>query len=306
VANTAWTLGDDDGAAYEGFQQNVTIADDSNTHVASIFIKKDNDESRFPELQCDLQNGSTPLNFRIQLNTKTGEIADRSSTGTISYGTIDCGDWWRLWVSIANNSTGNTLYTWRHYPAFATTLGGTTQTTGTIVADCAQLELAESFPGPVVFTTTTAQTTNQDNLSYPEPGWFDAAGTVVAEYKKTQEPNTGFVIGDTSAAEAPLYTAQAIDAASTDGTNTHNTGDVITAGKRLRGGARWSGSTLAVNSTEATAEVSGSYDGSWGLTVLRVGDRDASARNVNCPLNSVMIYTNDVGSTTLAALTDYD
>jgi hypothetical protein len=303
VANTAWTLGDDNGADDEFFTQTVTIPDDSNTHVASIFIKKDSDESRFPEFVLFLGGGSFP-SIGVQLNTKTGATTTRSVVGTTEHGVIDCGDWWRLWGSVTNDGTGNTTATFRVAPAISTTFGTKEDAaTGTIVADSAQLELIDTFPGPVVHTTTTAQTTNSDDLSYPEPGWVDSAATVAASWKQlaangaTNQSlvgNTGrFYMGVSAADVLKTNFNGGIGSLTGPGFNTEHHAAIS-----------WSGTSLDL-ALLGDLDTNRVYDGDFNFTTIWIGTNAASG-GINGTISDVMLYTNDVGRTTLAALTDYD
>ncbi len=176
-ANTAYTLTDDDGAAYEFLIQDITIPDDSNTHCVSCFIKKDNDETRFPDVQARL-NG---VAHAVQINTKTGALNDRLNPRSDAYGIIDRGDWWQVWLNITNDSSGDTTLSFYCFPA-VTTIWGVLQlaATGSIIIDAAQVELNKSTPSSFIFTTTAAasRATESGYPLYTLPlGLFDAEGT---------------------------------------------------------------------------------------------------------------------------------
>jgi hypothetical protein len=156
VANTAWTIEDDDASSHEGIKQTITVPDDSNTHVFSVFIKKDSNTSRFPELQMTLTGGTTKSTYG-QVNTSTGATLKRIGSGTIT--SVSEGDWWRVIVNVTNNGTGNTSLTVKVFPAITTSLGSIeATTTGSIIVDQAQVELNQSFASSPIITTTVAVT----------------------------------------------------------------------------------------------------------------------------------------------------
>jgi len=168
VANTAWTI-EDDGATIEYIYQTLTIPDDSNTHTLSVFIKKDNDETRFPEIQCVLKGGTTSVYHIVQVNTKTGAYYNRINTNSDLTEIEDWGDWWRVKVNATNNSSGNTSLQVSIYPAVTTTWGTTeSAATGSIVIDWPQVELNSSFPSSPIYTEGTAVTRSSDILTYPD------------------------------------------------------------------------------------------------------------------------------------------
>lgn len=171
VANTAWTLGDDNGAAFEAIIQGITVANDSNAHASHIFIKKDADTSRFPEIQLKL-TGGTVQQINTQLNTSTGAKNDRVETGTVASSvesvTINGEVWWRLNQYVTNNTTGNVTLQMIIYPA-ATGVIGTTDatTTGEIIVDLPQIESNTTFTTSPIITTTAAVTRAATDLYYP-------------------------------------------------------------------------------------------------------------------------------------------
>jgi len=152
VANKAWTIEDDRGAGPEWIQQDVTIADDSESHTFSLYVQKDDDETRFPEFELVLQGG-TLTSLYFQINTKTGASAVRAGAGTATVVDVNA-DWWRVSLTVTNNSTGNTTARCSILPAKTTVLGTDGTATGSIVIDAAQFELNSTSAGPFIETTT--------------------------------------------------------------------------------------------------------------------------------------------------------
>ncbi len=169
----------DDSSNFEHLLQDVTIADDSTWWSGSIHILKDNDETRFPELQLLVQGGTAQLIF-VQINTKTGATAVRSSTGTVNYYVEDKGNYWRLTVSVLNNSTGNTTLRTTIFPARGTTLGGSSAaTTGSIIVWGFQAENAK-FSSSYIPTTDSSVTRTADYLRYPATGNISGTACTIA------------------------------------------------------------------------------------------------------------------------------
>lgn len=67
-------------------------------YMASIFILKDADTTRFPEFYLRLSNGANEQ--YVQVNTSTGQLAVRSSTGAPPAPVIvSAGNYWKLFIS---------------------------------------------------------------------------------------------------------------------------------------------------------------------------------------------------------------
>lgn len=170
--NTAWALGDDDGGGVEYIRQSVTIANDSNTHTVSLYIKKDSNTTRYPAFYMSLAGGATPRNHMAWLNTSTGATVNESglADGIVTVTSVNSA-WWRISIASANNTTGNTSLTLYIQPARGTVIGTTSNAaTGTIVIDQAQVELNVSFPSSPIPTTTGSVTRNADNNTRPTAG----------------------------------------------------------------------------------------------------------------------------------------
>lgn len=103
TVGTPWTITDPNTGSIAAQFYADTIANDSLPHTYSLFILKDNDETRFPSFGMSL-TGGTGVFIGCKINTKTGELANTGDNTTI----IDYGDWWRVSITTYNNSTGNT------------------------------------------------------------------------------------------------------------------------------------------------------------------------------------------------------
>lgn len=187
AANTASTLTDDDGAAFEFVLENITIPDDSNSIVCRVFLKKDEDETRFPEIRLRLVNG-TEQNIAYQINTKTGADNVRISTGSVNSEVNLQGDWWELLIEVTNNSTGNISGQVIIYPARATSLGELTNSaTGSIIVGNVELHLNKTIAqvrgSTPIFTSGSTVSVDATDLSFDDANHADLEGAYFCEVK---------------------------------------------------------------------------------------------------------------------------
>lgn len=180
--NTASTLTDNDGAAFEFVEKLTTVANDSATHTLEAWIAKDSDETRFPDLLAQLVGGST-VTESGHLNTSSGVGGSRHSSAVV---VVDRGLWWQMLVPVTNNSSGNTSLRYRLYPAITDVFETTdVAATGSIEVAHTSLHLNKTVAevknlSPVV--TSGAAVTRGDTLieRSPRAGAFDeTSGTVM-------------------------------------------------------------------------------------------------------------------------------
>jgi hypothetical protein len=181
AANTAYTITDTDAGTASRIEHTFTVADDSNPHTFSLSIGKDADETTFPELVASL-SGGTVQNEIVQINKNTGATGNRG-TSNGSHVVEDDGDFWRLSLTLTNNSSGNTsLIIFIRPAAGHTTLGANLDSTltGSAVFDAAQLESGVTFATTPIHTTTAAATREADDLLYANAwDWTnDIAGSI--------------------------------------------------------------------------------------------------------------------------------
>lgn len=191
TANAATTLTDADGAIQEGVNQEITIANDSNSHTASIFVLKDSDTSRFPHLRLQY-TGGTGVAESIVLDTSAGTFVEDDADGSASVD--DFGLWWKVVLTLANNTTGNTTATIRVLAAFNS--DGTTTpavaATGSIIVGHVQLEEDQAWASSPIVTTSSAVTRNGDILKTTDIDWFNQLeGTLYIEAAWARVPTAG-------------------------------------------------------------------------------------------------------------------
>jgi len=118
-STSAYVLTDNSTSQFQGIQQNITVANNSQTYTASVFILKTTGVSQSVGLNLGLIGG-TAVNNYPRIDTTAGTVI--SGTATISsYNNL----WWRIQAPITNNSSGNTTLQLQLYPAvFATTATG--------------------------------------------------------------------------------------------------------------------------------------------------------------------------------------
>ena len=110
-SNTASTLTDNDGVASEFVTQEVTITPSTGANVLRVFVKKDSDETRFPEfgIRHTLSDVNSARRF-LQVNTLNGDsgVATSSGTGADEVNSWDA-NWWEVLISSTNNGLNDTI-----------------------------------------------------------------------------------------------------------------------------------------------------------------------------------------------------
>ncbi len=196
---TADTIEDDSGVSHEDVRQTITILDDSASWTFSVYIRKDSDTSRFPEIQLDF-TGGTPIQFAVQINTSTGATIVRTGPGSVS--SQDAGDYWRFIFTQANNSTGNTAVQMRVLPARTTVFGGVEPAaTGSAIFWGYQVEEG-AFATSYMKTTTATVTRAADDPTMAVSnikGFNDSESTLFVEFD--QFGNTVIAGNSTQAVE---------------------------------------------------------------------------------------------------------
>ena len=175
----------------------------------SLFIKKDNNESRFPEFFNRMFNGGTSEVYSvIQLNTKTGAIIERVGGGTRSYKIEDYGDYWRLQISLLDNNTGNVTYRFYIRPAFTDVFGNVANnaTTGFIEVWGLQNEVG-SYATSYIPTSGSTVTRNRDAISLNGINALlgDNAGTFMVDVKWFETLSSISLSDGTSGNRLSLY-----------------------------------------------------------------------------------------------------
>ena len=127
---TADTVTDNDNATTQSLGQTVSVADDTEWRTASIYIKKDAIDTRFPEISLTYKNGvDAPfLNLQFQTKPDPTDIDDtpravRSSNGNTQSAINEVGDFWQVFLKVQNNGQGNNELELTLSPSATTALG---------------------------------------------------------------------------------------------------------------------------------------------------------------------------------------
>lgn len=160
---SADTVEDTASASLGACYQTLAIADDSLPRVFSAFIKKNGGE-RYPGLRMSLLNG-TSVAGRVFIDVQTGALVNIDDT--VASGAEDLGDYWRLWMRVDNNGTGNTLLAVYLYPAMSTDgIILDVAALGTNVFWGMQIEEDVLFPSFYIKTTTAPVTRAADDIRF--------------------------------------------------------------------------------------------------------------------------------------------
>lgn len=184
--NTATLISDTSTSATPGRYKGQLVQPLANeVWCASVYIKKDTNTTRFP---CLRYYNSSALDLRVHFNTKTGEYVTATggaSSVIVGSGVIDCGDWWRFWISgyFTTAPTGHRIYL---YPAWSATLSSTSSNTatGSMIAWGAQAERG-AYPTsyvPAPSTTAVTRTIDQYLIQNISSFYNQVEGTIVVEF----------------------------------------------------------------------------------------------------------------------------
>ncbi len=290
---TADTLTDDSAVNFEGLEQTITVANNSTPWTATVYIKKDSDETRFPELQIKL-TGGTLQRVNVSLNTSTGAILERSSTGTTVVSVQDAGDYWRLRVTVDNNTTGNVTLEVFLFPAAGSTLGTiVASATGSIIAWGVQLENA-GHPLSYISTTTAAVTRSLDVVGTTDVSWLNQSeGTLLVE--ALQEALFGAAdyliqIDDGGSSDRVFLVVDTNDKVTFNTTNSGgNNGSsvaaaIVVAGTSFKAIGAYAQDNVVAGKDgvlDATPDTTADFPTADTLTTVRIGDSHAGDRTLN-------------------------
>lgn len=153
-AGQADTITDSSGLTAVLRSTDGTIANDASDWTASLYVRKDADTSRTPQVLLQFSGGSTIV-AGVTIQTDTGILeapyvgGDADASGVIDVDT----DWWRLWFRKSNNVSGNVLLRLLIYPAPASgAQTGSVIVWGANLTNTSSVQPYEPAPAYVVVT----------------------------------------------------------------------------------------------------------------------------------------------------------
>lgn len=199
-STTADTITDNSAVAFQGVQEFITVAADTATYTASVYVKKTTGGTS-PTFALNFTiTGGTAVTIQPRLNTDTGVVI--AGGGSVQ----NAGNYWRLICSVTNNaSVGNTSLSLSIYPATAVNNSGSdaATATGSAVIWGAQVEQG-SFATSYIPTVASQVTRSADVASVNTLSpWYNAAeGTLYAEASKYVVTTDGYAFSANSGAVA--------------------------------------------------------------------------------------------------------
>lgn len=124
---TAVRIQDDNATNEESRNFALTVTNNSQTHLAGVYVRKRAVSGAYPALYMQLTGGTIGTSGVVVVNPLTGTY----NFSTNFAGVIDVDEnWWFVWAGLTNNSTGNTTMNVQLRPAFNNT-GSTTAVVST-------------------------------------------------------------------------------------------------------------------------------------------------------------------------------
>lgn len=158
-----------------------------------------------------------------------------------------------------------------------------------IAVDMAQFENGSFATSPIP-TTTTSQTRNFDQLSYPLTGIQNTIGTAYCQFSKGTQGYTGNgrLIASTGASNNGLFTNATPNINLFDGTNTVSL--TVTSGATDKLVGTWGGTTINVYAN-GIAGATMTFDGDLGLvTALEIGGSGGASNSIDGCIQQVKVY----------------
>lgn len=184
----AQKINDDSASQFGRIRQSLTVADDSNEHVFSLYIAKSSFAGTSDICQMRLDyTGGTGINGSVRLDPADGST---NNAGDVTDAWVEeVGDFWRVTLVVANNGSGNTNLNVDFLPSVESTLGGGTDVSlqGQKTIWGAQVEKA-AFPSTYIPTTTASVTRNEETFQAP---YHVAADQDITIYAHLKERGTG-------------------------------------------------------------------------------------------------------------------
>ena len=288
-------------------QQNISVADDTSVYCFSVDLQKDPSAQTEAIFRPALVGGTSQITGVADFKMHPATGAFDVGAGLIDGGVIDAGDWWRIWCTIQNNGSGNTLIRPVITPSY---------TGGAITIDYPQVELG-AYPTSPIVTGAAAVTRAADLATVPLDrfGYNPAAGTllldaIVADPDAVQYFTT-IAVGtpDNRLYELRNGLGQITAVTSVCGSQTTFTilpEGSIARGDRLRAAIALGGGTMTA-SANGGAPVSAAIPASLpAVTTLHIGSNFTGNVGANGLYRSLMYIPRRLSAAEIMALTASD
>lgn len=328
---TADTL-TDTGAGYGQVQQLITIPNNSDGYVFSVFIKKTIGAATFPGMGLRYDTGGANRTIAITINTDTGTYASRSIFPiTPEYVKIESHkDYWRCSIGLFNNNTGNTVAQLNLWPAVNSDASSLWDpaTTGSAIFWGAQFEKANpGFTAPFtvnsltrtsyIATTTVAVTRAADVFTWDgtetRAADISSSGLLYTNIPENDFPAwnsaTAYAIESGSGANSVVY--KHVKYASLQASNTNHQPDTSPTWWSVIGATNAYAMVDTQVGTQTVASVGGHIIASLKIgpvTSINFINVSADTITVNIYSAGVIVYTTVIdftGGTSGVPVTDY-
>ena len=181
---TAFRVVDASASARISARADVTIPADTVRRTWSWLVQKRAPELPIAQFRVDHNGGSGGGRLWLNLDTGTGEASTAAAIGNPTHGVRDVGDWWLVWVSVANGGSDTSTRLWI-FPAVSPDVesNADNELTGEVTIDGLQLEEGVSVPSSRVETVgaTAARAADVASMALAagevELTWLDATDT---------------------------------------------------------------------------------------------------------------------------------
>ena len=212
---TAFRVVDASASARISARADVTIPADTVRRTWSWLVQKRAPELPIAQFRVDHNGGSGGGRLWLNLDTGTGEASTAAAIGNPTHGVRDVGDWWLVWVSVANGGSDTSTRLWI-FPAVYPDLesGADDSLEDEIVVDGLQLEEGVSVPSSRIETVGSAVSRDADVASMAlaagtvEVTWLDSHDVV--QSATVQHGGGDYVL---PAPEPRVYTSVTLDGA---------------------------------------------------------------------------------------------
>ncbi|MDB4312056.1 hypothetical protein N9937_01370 [bacterium] len=145
-----WLITDDKADASMYMSQPAAGSRAAGQYIFSMYIKKDDDESRFPMMR--ITSGNQTVRSQFIVNTKTGATLTADGANyTGEHGSVDEGEWWRFWGELQHGASGTISLQFRPAATISWADELTSGATGSVIACAPQVENTEmKYPSSVV------------------------------------------------------------------------------------------------------------------------------------------------------------